>query len=49
MVAHDQYKKLDLGKLRKMMRTPILIDGRGIFDKEEAKKFGFIYKGIGNV
>ncbi len=49
MVAHDQYKKLDLRKLKKTMRTPILIDGRNIFDKEKAKELGFVYKGIGNI
>src|SRR3989344_7410391 len=48
MVAHDEYKNLSLEKLKKLMRTKILIDGRNIFSKEEAKKLGFIYKGIGN-
>ena len=49
MVAHDEYKNLSLEKLKKLMRTKILIDGRNIFSKDEAKKLGFIYKGIGNV
>jgi len=49
MVAHDQYKKLSLNKLKKLMRTFIIIDGRNIIDKEKAIKQGFIYKGIGNI
>ena len=49
MVAHDEYKDLSLEKLKKLMRTKILIDGRNIFSKEKAEKLGFIYKGIGNV
>lgn len=50
MADHDQYKKLNLTKLKKLMRSkPIIIDGRNVFDKEKAKKLGFVYKGIGNV
>lgn len=49
MVAHDEYKRLSLGQLKNLMRTPVLIDGRNIFDKEKAQKAGFIYKGVGNV
>lgn len=50
MTDHDQYRKLNLVKLKKLMRTkPIIIDGRNLFDKDKAKKLGFIYKGIGNI
>jgi len=49
MVAHDQYKNLKLKDLRRLMKTPILIDGRNIFDKEKVKRAGFIYKGVGNI
>ena len=49
MVAHDQYKNLSLKKVKNLMRTPILVDGRNIFDKDKAEKIGFVYKGIGNI
>ena len=51
MTAHDQYKKISLSKLKKLMKVakPIIIDGRNCFDKEEAQKAGFIYKGVGNI
>lgn len=49
MTAHDQYKNLKLIKLKKLMRTTVLIDGRNVFDKEKARSLGFIYKGVGNV
>lgn len=50
MVAHDQYKKLDYNKVKKLMRPkPIIIDGRNIFDKAESQKTGFIYRGVGNI
>ena len=49
MVAHDLYKNLKLIDMGKLMKNPVLIDGRNIFNKEKARKLGFIYKGIGNV
>lgn len=50
MVSHDQYKKINLKALKKLMaRKPIIIDGRNCLDKEKAKKAGFIYKGVGNL
>lgn len=49
MVAHDLYKNLKLIDMGKLMKNPVLIDGRNIFIKEKARKLGFIYKGIGNV
>ena len=50
MADHDQYKKLKLAKIKKLMRAkPIIIDGRNVFSKEKAKKAGFLYKGVGNI
>jgi len=36
-----------LGKVKSLMRTPIIVDGRRFFDPETALKLGFIYKGVG--
>lgn len=50
MAAHDNYRKINLKKLKKLMRAkPIIIDGRNCFSRDAAKKMGFIYKGIGNI
>lgn len=49
MVAHDQYRNLNLDKLAKIMRHKIIIDGRNFFNRVYAQKAGFLYKGIGNV
>jgi len=38
---------LDLGKLKRKLATPVLIDGRNAFDEENAKKIGFVYRGVG--
>ncbi len=48
MVAHDEYGSVDLAQLRAWVATPVLIDGRNVFDKERARDLGFIYRGVGN-
>lgn len=47
MVKHDQYRDLDLNRLKKLMRTPILVDGRGFFNPATIDAAGFIYWGLG--
>ena len=50
MTGHDQYKELSYEKMLKLMgKKPLIIDGRNIFNKEEAREKGFIYKGVGNI
>ncbi len=44
---HKMYYDLDLVKIKNLMRTPIIIDGRNIFNAEKAREFGFIYYGVG--
>jgi UDP-N-acetyl-D-mannosaminuronic acid dehydrogenase len=47
VTAHNEYKNLNLDKIKGLMKTPIIIDGRNIFTKEKAIEKGFVYKGIG--
>lgn len=47
MTAHMEFLGLDLTRMAGEVRTPILIDGRRIFDPAEAKKHGFTYSGVG--
>ncbi len=42
-----EFTKLDLTRARKAMTTPIVVDGRNLFDPAEMEQFGFIYKSIG--
>jgi UDPglucose 6-dehydrogenase len=42
-----EYGRLDLGRLRDVMRTPVLADGRNALDPDEARRQGFVYLGIG--
>jgi UDP-N-acetyl-D-mannosaminuronic acid dehydrogenase len=48
MVAHKEYRALDLADLKALMATPVLIDGRNVFDKSKAQELGFLYSGVGN-
>ena len=44
-VSHKEYKNLDLKELRKMyksdIKSPVLIDVKGILNKQEAKELGY--------
>lgn len=42
-----QFTKLDYRKVKKLMRGNFIFDSRNILDKEEIKKFGFNYLGVG--
>ena len=44
-VAHDEFKKMDLTDIKRFMNDKqVLVDVRGMFDREEAKKEGFYYR-----
>ncbi|HEY59518.1 MAG TPA: nucleotide sugar dehydrogenase [Anaerolineae bacterium] len=47
MTAHDTYGDIDLIRLRKVMKAPIIIDGRRVLDAGKVKKAGFILYQIG--
>ena len=42
-----EFAGVDLAELREKMRTPLIFDGRNIFDPSAAASFGFQYRGIG--
>jgi len=45
--AHDEFKKMGLEDIGKFMNDkPIIVDVRGMFDGEEAKKKGFYYRRV---
>jgi hypothetical protein len=44
-VAHEPFKRMGLENIKNFMKeSPILIDVRGIFNKNEAEEKGFYYK-----
>ena len=47
VTKHREYLNIDLTQLREIMRTPIIVDGRNIFDEQTISAAGFEYRGIG--
>lgn len=45
----DEFKKLDLKKIKSLLKTPVLIDARNIYDPLHVRKLGFIYKSVGRI
>jgi UDPglucose 6-dehydrogenase len=43
----NEYKQLDLARVRSMMRTPVLIDGRNVYDPARMRDLGFVYRAMG--
>jgi len=43
----DAFKKLDMKKMSSLMKFPVFIDARNMFDRMEMIESGFIYEGIG--
>jgi len=47
MVAHSAYRKLDLDRLKSALRSPILVDGRRVFEPGKILSAGFNYYCLG--
>ena len=47
MVSHKEYSGLTPNALKKMMRTPVVVDGRNLFSMEKMTKAGVVYTGVG--
>ncbi len=45
MTVHREFRELDLRRAKEQMRTPIVIDGRRVFEKYEVRGLGFVYEG----
>ena len=41
------YRNPDFERVRKLLRRPLLIDGRNLYDPERMTALGFEYHGIG--
>jgi UDPglucose 6-dehydrogenase len=47
ITAWNEFKQLDMEKLRSLMRGGVFVDGRNIYDPVEMRDFGFTYAGVG--
>lgn len=43
----DEFKTLDLEKIKNLMRRPVVVDGRNIFEPDAMREMGFVYRGVG--
>ncbi len=43
----NEFRQLDFDRLKKLMRTPVVIDCRNVYDPEDLKRHGFSYIGVG--
>jgi len=43
----DEFRKVDLEQLARLMHQPVLVDGRNLYEPEAARNAGFDYSGIG--
>lgn len=49
LTAHQEYRDLSLSSIRKLLRYPLIVDGRQTWDARQARKLGFRYYQIGDV
>ncbi len=43
----NEFRHLDLSKIKDSMRKPVVVDGRNIYDPAQMRALGFTYRGIG--
>jgi len=43
----NEFKQLDLERVRSLLKSPVLYDGRNIYDPARMKELGFTYRAIG--
>ena len=43
----NEFREPDFGRMKSLMRRPVIFDGRNIYNPAEMKRLGFEYQGIG--
>lgn len=43
----NEFKQLNLNRIKALMKTPIILDGRNIYNPAEVRRLGFVYQGVG--
>ncbi len=47
MTEWNEYRSLDFPKIKKLMRTPVFVDLRNVYEPKIIRKMGFEYYGVG--
>ena len=45
----EQFRALDLDRIKKMLRSPVIVDLRNIYEPTEMRAKGFTYLSVGRV
>ncbi len=43
----DEFRELDFKRIKALMKNPVIIDGRNLYEPGEMKALGFSYQGVG--
>jgi UDPglucose 6-dehydrogenase len=43
----NEFRTPDFARMKKLMRSPVIFDGRNIYNQDELRKLGFTYHGMG--
>jgi UDPglucose 6-dehydrogenase len=43
----NEFKQLDLERVKSLLKTPVIYDGRNIYDPKLMKEMGFTYRAVG--
>jgi len=43
----DEFRTLDMERIKKAMRRPVIVDGRNLYDPKSMRDLGFVYRGVG--
>ena len=43
----NEFKQLNMERVKALMRQPVLLDGRNIYDPQRMRNLGFTYRGVG--
>jgi UDPglucose 6-dehydrogenase len=47
MTEWNEFKHLDMAQVKSLMRQPVFIDGRNLYEPAVMNENGFIYRGVG--
>jgi UDPglucose 6-dehydrogenase len=43
----NEFKNIDLARVKRLMRNPVVVDGRNLYDAAVMQANGFVYRGVG--
>ncbi len=43
----NEFKNLDLVRIKRVMKQPVIVDGRNLYDPPLMRSLGFVYRGVG--